>query len=208
MTNILRSKFHLLIGLTGTAVFCLGFFILASGIVVKNLLNGLETFSHLGRNGACEYWGGLPTILTGSILTLAVILNKHRFLKYISLCAVLITMVLTLGVIMEELLFAATVYQYSREDSFACRKIPRVDWIEREEDCLKLKKAVPWYYIMLFAANIVFVLCSFVALILFIDWILFVALRTPHNNFEMVYQLSPGSQRGYSDLQSQTLSDP
>ncbi|XP_028398049.1 uncharacterized protein LOC114521724 isoform X2 [Dendronephthya gigantea] len=188
MTNILRSKFHLLIGLTGTAVFCLGFFILASGIVVKNLLNGLETFSHLGRNGACEYWGGLP--------------------KYISLCAVLITMVLTLGVIMEELLFAATVYQYSREDSFACRKIPRVDWIEREEDCLKLKKAVPWYYIMLFAANIVFVLCSFVALILFIDWILFVALRTPHNNFEMVYQLSPGSQRGYSDLQSQTLSDP
>ncbi|XP_028398050.1 uncharacterized protein LOC114521724 isoform X3 [Dendronephthya gigantea] len=177
MTNILRSKFHLLIGLTGTAVFCLGFFILASGIVVKNLLNGLETFSHLGRNGACEYWGGLPTILTGRV-------------------------------IMEELLFAATVYQYSREDSFACRKIPRVDWIEREEDCLKLKKAVPWYYIMLFAANIVFVLCSFVALILFIDWILFVALRTPHNNFEMVYQLSPGSQRGYSDLQSQTLSDP
>ncbi|XP_028398046.1 uncharacterized protein LOC114521723 [Dendronephthya gigantea] len=211
MTSNLRSKFHLVIGLTGTLVFCSGVFILASGIVVRDLLDDMETFYGYGGN-TCQYWAGIPTILTGSILVLAVVFNSRQFLKYISLCAVLITMVLTMGVIMEESVHASSVNYHSRKDSFICgdledSNMDKESLHKRKKDCLNLKLAAPWYYIMVFAADITFVLCSLVALILFIDWVLFVAPRTPHNNLEMAYQLPPESQRGYSDFQRQTWSN-
>ena len=39
----------------------------------------------------------------------------------------------------------------------------------------RYKKADLWYYILLYATDIVLVLSSFVTLLLFADWILFVA---------------------------------
>ena len=82
---------------------------------------------------------------------------------------------------MEESVNASWVNYNSREDSYMCREEvkERKDYEKSvhnlKEDCLKMKEAAPWYYIMVFAADIVFVLCSFVTLILFGDWILFVA---------------------------------
>ena len=59
MGSNLRSRFHVLIGLTGTLLFCAGVFILASGIVVRNVLKGLNNFHALGYN-TCQYWAGIP----------------------------------------------------------------------------------------------------------------------------------------------------
>ena len=82
---------------------------------------------------------------------------------------------------MEESAHVTLVDYHSREDSVTCGKELEdmhhsKEWLhERKEDCLKMNQAAPWYYIMVFAADIVFVLCSFVTLILFGDWVLFVA---------------------------------
>ncbi|XP_028398044.1 uncharacterized protein LOC114521720 [Dendronephthya gigantea] len=209
----LRSRFHLLIGIVGTIVFCSGIFILASGIVVRDLLWNKLTHVYDVGHITCQYWAGIPTILTGSILVLAVVC-RHQVLKYVSVCAVLITMVLTLGVIMEESAKASAVHYHSR-DGFLCK-----EWLERQynekrlhelkADCLKFKEAAPWYYIMVFAADIVFVLCSFVALILFSDWFLFVAPRSSYYSSELAHNLPPAYQTGCYNMQhlSNTQQDP
>ena len=89
-------------------------------------------------------------------------------------------MVLTLGVVIEESAYASGVDYHSRDSATCGKKLEGTyydkKWLhDRKEDCLKLKQAAPWYYIMVFAADIIFVLCSFVMLVLFGDWVLFVA---------------------------------
>ena len=94
------------------------------------------------------------------------------FQKYISLCSVLVTIVLALGVIIEESTNAAMLHNYFKEDSNCDDE--RVSSY-RKKDCDQLKEADPWYYILLYTTDLVLVLCSFVMLLLFADWILFVA---------------------------------
>ena len=86
-------------------------------------------------------------------------------------------MVLTLGVIIEETRNASIIHDYIREDDSWCNHVPKgTRYSDRlVKFCNKVKEADPWYYILLFATDIVFVLCVFVTLVLFADWILFVA---------------------------------
>ena len=75
----------------------------------------------------------------------------------------LITIVLAQGVIIEE----SGVHASIKGGLSVCSSL--------KNDCDLLKNADPWYYLLLFTTDIVFVLCSFVMLLLFADWILFVA---------------------------------
>ena len=81
-------------------------------------------------------------------------------------------MVLTLGVIIEETSNAYAIHNYVREDSW-CNYVPKgIRYSDaRVKFCNKVKEADPWYYILLFATDIVFVLCVSVTLVLFADWI-------------------------------------
>ena len=101
------------------------------------------------------------------------------FQKYISFCCVAVTMVLTLGVIIEEAEPGSLVHGYHKGNKSFCKTLdnipPEFDRKERRNDCEKFKKADPWYYILLFATDIVLVLCFLVILLLFADWILFIA---------------------------------
>jgi hypothetical protein len=83
-----------------------------------------------------------------------------------------VTIVLALGVIIEESTNAAILHNYFKKDSYCDdERVPSY----REKDCDELKKADIWYYILLYATDLVLALCSFVMLLLFADWILFVA---------------------------------
>ena len=82
-------------------------------------------------------------------------------------------MVLTLGVIIEESSDASRIHNVVHSRDSSCHDIlPDSSY---REDCDKFKRADPWYYILLFVTGVVFVLCSFVMLLLFADWVLFVA---------------------------------
>jgi hypothetical protein len=94
------------------------------------------------------------------------------FQKYISFCCVAVTMVLTLGVIIEEAPTGAKIHSLYKSDNTYCKD----QWIrEHQNDCEKFKKADPWYYTLLFTTDIVLVLCLIAILLLFTDWILFIA---------------------------------
>ena len=91
-------------------------------------------------------------------------------------------MVLTLGVIIAEATEGALVYRIIFKDTSFCKPIEKRDpeslssWHrKREHDCEKFRKALPWYFILLFTTDIVLVLAFLVILVLVIDWILFVA---------------------------------
>jgi hypothetical protein len=86
----------------------------------------------------------------------------------------MITMVLAMGVIIEESATATGVSTFLKGNY--CKNVYIYDNPSQKEYCDNLRKADPWYYILLFATDIVLVLCSFVMLLLFADWILFVAL--------------------------------
>ena len=86
----------------------------------------------------------------------------------------MVTMVLALGVIIEESTTATDVHSYLKNGN--CKGVYAYNKPSKKEYCDKVKKADLWYYILLFATDIVLVLCSFVMLLLFADWILFVAL--------------------------------
>ena len=73
---------------------------------------------------------------------------------------------------------SSAVHAKSKDSSF-CQRYDEEEHLgnkrEWENDCEKFKTADPWYHILLFAADIVFVLCFHASLLLFADWILFVA---------------------------------
>ena len=82
-------------------------------------------------------------------------------------------MVLTLGVVIEESSHASDIHDVVHSHDSSCHDIlPDSSY---REDCDKLKRADPWYYILLFVTDVVFVLCFFVMLLLFADWVLFVS---------------------------------
>ena len=80
-------------------------------------------------------------------------------------------MVLTQGIIIEESTKASGAHNYVQHGR--CENTGDL-LSKRHKDCLKFKEADRWYYVVLFAAAIVLVLCSFATLLLFGDWILFV----------------------------------
>ena len=86
-------------------------------------------------------------------------------------------MVLALGVIIVEGFDATIIHRFFKDDESSCgdanERLGRSD--NRKSDCAILKEAYRWYYMLVFITDIVLVLCSFVMLLLFADWILFVA---------------------------------
>jgi hypothetical protein len=87
-------------------------------------------------------------------------------------------MVLALGVIMIEGLDATLIHGYFKDDYSICgeQHIKQQQYkASVKDDCAKLKEAYLWYFTLVFITDIVLVLCSFVLLLLFADWILFVA---------------------------------
>ncbi|XP_028398052.1 uncharacterized protein LOC114521727 [Dendronephthya gigantea] len=185
----------------------LGVLILASGIQIRNLLTTFDRFGDSWKAyNTCQYWAGIPTILTGGVLVLSVLVNRHQSLKYISLCCAAITMVLTLGIIIQESGHALSVHYVVLLDG-RCDDIN--DSSEYYKDCLKFMEADPWYYTMLFGADIVLVLCSLVTLLLFGDWIIFVLPRTSSQNYEVTRHHVSGYQgHGLSQLSSNDHYDP
>jgi hypothetical protein len=73
---------------------------------------------------------------------------------------------------MEESTYATSVHAVNKGHA-VCNH--RDNPSNSKNDCDLLKNADPWYYLLLFTTDIVLVLCSFVMLLLFADWILFVA---------------------------------
>ena len=90
-------------------------------------------------------------------------------------------MVLTLGVLIEVAPSASTVHY----DSSRCG-----DFQFEVGECKKVKEADPWYYILLFVTDIVLVLCSFVLLLLFAEWILSVVAPVRSNCFMKIYHIT------------------
>ena len=82
-------------------------------------------------------------------------------------------MVLAIGVIIAESGNATTVHTYVNGDDSYCGKLRDTSY--RKKECVVLEKADPWYLLLLFMADFVLVLSSFTMLLLFADWILFVA---------------------------------
>ena len=97
------------------------------------------------------------------------------FQKYVSLCLVLITMVLAMGVIIIEGIDATLMHRFFKKNSF-CETDKQEQHDDRiRSDCAKYKEAYRWYFTLVFITDIVLVLCFIVVLLLFADWILFVA---------------------------------
>jgi hypothetical protein len=85
-------------------------------------------------------------------------------------------MVLALGVIIIEGLDATAIHRYFKEDESTCGgDMNTRHELNIKDDCAKFKEAYRWYFMLVFITDIVLVLCSFVLLLLFADWILFVA---------------------------------
>ncbi|CAB3990037.1 Hypothetical predicted protein, partial [Paramuricea clavata] len=166
----LQAKIHLIIGLAGIKIFCLGILLFASSYMVEDLLKDYAYGFDIGRNH-CEYWAALPTILTGVILVLSV--NKHfkryhEFLSYLRICCTLIVMVLALGVMIEEAADNAWSHTLVYSD---CRHIEPLGVI-----CDMLLKADKWYYVMLFTSDIVLVISIIALFAMFAQWMVFTAL--------------------------------
>ncbi|CAB3990035.1 Hypothetical predicted protein [Paramuricea clavata] len=199
MANYLRTRLHFLIGLAGFLVFCFGIFILASALKIRNILTGeLKRFTGFGSN-TCQYWAGIPTILTGGVLVLTARLNKRQFLKYISLCCVLITMVLAQGVIIVEGFEATAIHRFFKEDESTCGDSNERHELNINHDCAKFKEAYRWYFTLVFITDIVLVLCFIVVLLLLADWILFVAPKTLQRNEHAAHdhEIPPPQQERY-----------
>ncbi|CAB3990034.1 Hypothetical predicted protein [Paramuricea clavata] len=133
------------------------------------------------------------TILTGGVLVLTAGLKKPQFLKYISLCCVLITMVLAQGVIIIEGFDATFIHTLSKND-------PSCEDFEPERhrlECVKFKEAYRLSFTLIFITDIVLVLCVIVVLLLFADWILFVAPKTLQRNEQAVHEIPPPQQERY-----------
>ena len=95
-------------------------------------------------------------------------------------------MVLTLGVLIEVAPSASAVHdEVSSRCSVPFEFAPWKNW-----KCKKVKEADPWYYILLFVTDIVLVLCSFVLLLLFADWILSVVAPVRSNWFMKIYHIT------------------
>jgi hypothetical protein len=85
-------------------------------------------------------------------------------------------MVLALGVIIIEGFDAVVIHGYFKEDESTCGGDMNTRYeLNIKDDCAKFKEAYRWYFMLVFITDIVLVLCSFVMLLLFADWILFVA---------------------------------
>ena len=86
-------------------------------------------------------------------------------------------MVLALGVIIIEGLDATAIHRYFKEDESTCGgdTINTRHELNIKDDCAKFKEAYRWYFMLVFITDIVLVLCFIVVLLLFADWILFVA---------------------------------
>jgi hypothetical protein len=85
-------------------------------------------------------------------------------------------MVLALGVIIIEGFDAVAIHGFFKEDESFCGDVYLRDRSDtKNSDCPILKEAYRWYFMLVFITDIVLVLCSFVMLLLFADWILFVA---------------------------------
>ncbi|CAB3990033.1 Hypothetical predicted protein [Paramuricea clavata] len=107
-------------------------------------------------------------------------------------------MVLALGVIIVESLEAATLHRHFKDDESSCRKDR--DHSKMKKDCAILKEAYLWYFTLIFINDIVLVLCSFVLLLLFADWILFVAPKTLHDQQAPTEQYQQTSQQDQSAI--------
>jgi hypothetical protein len=71
---------------------------------------------------------------------------------------------------------ATAIHRYFKEDESTCRgDMNTRHEVNIKDNCAKLKEAHRWYFTLVFITDIVLVLCSFVLLLLFADWILFVA---------------------------------
>ena len=81
-------------------------------------------------------------------------------------------MVLTKGVIIEESYTASFVHGVVQKSTSVCDTSSDYSDVNT---CERYKKADPWYYILFYVTDIVLVLSSFVMLLLFVDWTLFVA---------------------------------
>jgi hypothetical protein len=94
-------------------------------------------------------------------------------------------------VIIEESADAAAIHDYFKKDSYCHDE--RASSLHRKKNCDKLREADPWYYILLYATDLVqLALCSFVMLLLFADWILFVApVRLIYINCTVYCTLAP-----------------
>ena len=76
---------------------------------------------------------------------------------------------------MEESSNASYIHDYLHSIQSTCNNIDSDTSQSRVRNCKRFKAADRWYYILLYATDTVLVLSSFVMLLLFADWILFVA---------------------------------
>jgi hypothetical protein len=61
-----------------------------------------------------------------------------------------------------------------KDEESSCGNAKRLD-NKTKNDCAILKEAYRWYFMLVFITDIVLVLCLIVVLLLFADWILFLA---------------------------------
>jgi hypothetical protein len=57
--GLLQAKIHLIIGLAGIKIFCLGILLFASSYMIEDLLQNDKFGYDFGKN-LCEYWAALP----------------------------------------------------------------------------------------------------------------------------------------------------
>ncbi|XP_028398043.1 uncharacterized protein LOC114521719 [Dendronephthya gigantea] len=179
MANNVQTAIRVTVCLAGLGILTMGVLLLASGIMIANLLKDIGLFS--GFETSCQYWAGIPIIVTGIMLLPTACVTRYRILKYASTCCVLTTMVLSLIVIVEESSESATVR--SMIDGMICKDIDELDIFNMVEKCDTLRSAHSWYNIMLFTSAIAIVLCITVLFALFADWILFVAMKSSYREY-------------------------
>ena len=83
-------------------------------------------------------------------------------------------MVLALGVIIVGFDAVDLLQSFGKEDDSFCEKAIQ-EQNTYMSDCAILKETYRWYSTLVFITDIVLVLCFIVVLLLFADWILFVA---------------------------------
>ncbi|CAB3990030.1 Hypothetical predicted protein [Paramuricea clavata] len=104
-------------------------------------------------------------------------------------------MVLALGVIIVEGYDATAIHGDFKSDESFCGDNNARGGTEKN-DCPIFKEAYPWYFTLIFITVIVLVLCSFVMLLLFADWILFVVPEMPHDQ-QASHEVPPLQQERY-----------